>query len=32
MKRREYAIATNQEGTLGFFGATGLTTIFNALT
>ena len=31
-KRREHAIATGQEGALGFLGATGLTTVFNALT
>ena len=31
-KRRAHAIATGQEGALGFLGATGLTTVFNALT
>ena len=32
MKRRAYAQATGQQGALGFLGATGLTTVFNALT
>ena len=32
MKRRAYAQATGQSGALGFLGATGLTTVFNALT
>jgi hypothetical protein len=31
-KRKAHAIATGQEGGVGFLGATGLTTIFNALT
>ena len=31
-KRKEYAKATGKEESLGFLGATGLTTIFNALT
>lgn len=32
MKRREHARATGQDGAFGFLGATGLTTVFNALT
>jgi hypothetical protein len=32
MKRRAHAAATGQEGAFGFLGATGLTTVFNALT
>lgn len=31
-KRKEYAKANGNEESLGFLGATGLTTIFNALT
>lgn len=32
MKRKAHAVATGQEGVFGFLGATGLTTVFNALT
>ena len=31
-KRRDYAVATGNDGAFGFLGATGLTTVFNALT
>ena len=31
-KRKEYAIASGKDENIGFLGATGLTTIFNALT